>query len=482
MKRIVRDPSASPRAPRARSGAPLILFLNAVIAFIPISGFYFIYLGSSQALRQRTMYLTRCNQGIADIAAFIGSERAIHSIPVLAPYQRSIIVSGGRSFDSGWQPNGEFGQPNRLYSFLAAALTEKYPAPALSGDEIVSRLSGYFGPATRKTGIIDYRFMYSVLPCHLIDGSPASAILLFDKSDIMLAYSINKAMLFAITFLSAAIAVAMSVLYVKLFLRPLSALARSLPDSSTGAGVLSPPLERSDEIGQLSRALRRSALDLIERKEAVESFTADVLHELKNPLAAIRNGVEILEGVDAAKAGNETAEMLRLISRETGRIERLLFDIKELSAFEERAAAPERCDAAETIREVASLYGGSGLALRIEAEPAPLPLPQEALARVLKNLIDNAIDFSPEPGSVKVSLERREGSLVLAVSDSGPGIPEGEKEKVFRRFYSDRPARGSAGLHSGLGLSIVAKILESRGLGIRCLDNSPSGCRFEIRY
>jgi signal transduction histidine kinase len=468
------------------SKAPWIFFMNALLVFIPISGLFFISLNNSQALRQRTMYLTRFNNGLVGAINYASSEEAIHSLPILAPYQRAIVVSKGFIADSGWRPNGEFEQPNPVYSLAAAALAKKYPPPALGRDEILERLSGYVDAGIKKTGIIDFRFMYSVLPFARDDDISGSSILLFDKSDIMMANSLNKAALLLISVFSGTIALFISALYFRMFVKPLSELARearSLGGREASSADIFPLRGRGDEIGQLSLALYQSATELIRRKEAVESFAADVLHELKNPLTAIRNGVEILEKENEAEGGAETSEILKIISRESGRIERLLFDIKELSAFEDRPRSAESCEPVETIRETASLYGERGVRVEIdEGSPFPVGMPREELARILRNLLDNAVDFSPGFGSVAIALRREGDSAVLSVSDSGKGIPDGEKDKIFGRFYSNRSGRETSGLHSGLGLSIVARIIQSHGYSIRCFDNSPTGSIFEIRF
>jgi signal transduction histidine kinase len=469
-----------------RSRVLWILVLNVILILIPISGFYFIYLGNYQSLQQRTMNLYNCNYSITKLINYINSEEARHSIPVLAPYQRVILVINIQILDSEWQSNPDFRQTDPFFAFVAGAFLKEIPPPDLKQKEILTRLSGYINSKTGKMGIIDYRFMYSVLPYYRNGQLAGSSVLLFDKSDIMRTNTLNKIMLAFISVVSVIIAVVISLIYYRLFIKPLFDLtkeARALRDEDGMAPDSFPLRRRKDEIGQLSQAFYQSSRELIDRKESVESFTGDVLHELKNPLTAIRNGVEILEQINNARGNVETGEILKIISRESGRIEKLLYDIKELSLYENQPTSAERCRPEEVIKEVASMYGEHGVRLVFKTKSGrSLALPREKLGCILKNLVDNAIDFSPAFGSVTIAYEQSDDSSRLIVSDLGKGIPDDEKRRVFERFYSNRAGTEAVGLHSGLGLSIVNNILKSYNYSIQCLDNQPSGCRFIITF
>lgn len=463
-----------------------ILILNGILILIPISGFYFIYLGNYQSLHQRTMTLYNCNYSITNIIQYITSEEAIYTIPVLAPYQRVIIVENNQITDSEWMSNPDFKQKNPFFSIIASAFLKKITPPDLEQKEILTRLSDYIGSKTSKLGIINYRFIYSVIPFHRSGKISGSSILLFDKSDITQTSTLNKIILMLISFVSGIIAVIISVVYYYLFIKPLFNLTKealALKNHDRVSPDIFPLRNRKDEIGQLSQAFYLSTSELMKKKETVESFTSDILHELKNPLTAIRNGVEILEKINALKEKNETGVILKIISRESGRIEKLLYEIKELSFYENQQNSTEYCNPEDVIKEVASMYREHGVKLNMNAKSShAILLPQEKLGCILKNLIDNAIDFSPEFGSVTITYEHSDNSTKIMISDLGKGIPDIEKQKVFMRFYSNRTESESSSLHSGLGLSIVKRILQNYNYSIQCYDNKPSGCCFVITF
>jgi signal transduction histidine kinase len=463
-----------------------ILTLNGILVLIPISGFYFIQSGDYQSLFQRQVDLSNLNDKASRAMQSGVPENVVFELPVLAPYQRIVIVEKGRVADSTWIPNRGYEPTGSVLSRVSRVFLKKTDPPDLGIEEILSRLSIYVESGSRKLGIINYRYMYSVMPFHGPGSSSGSTIVLVDKSDIMRNTTLYKLILLLVTIVSGTIAIVISVIYYSLFVKPLFTLteeALALSDHD-GTSIDAFPLKsRNDEIGQLSQAFYSTASALVRRKEAVESFTSDVLHELKNPLTAIRNGIELLERNQDGNRAGEEREILEILSRESGRIEKLLYDIKELSRQEDQGNADEYCDPEEVIKEVASMYAEHGVkATIISTERVPLLLPKDKLARVLKNLVDNALDFSPEAGSVAIAFERLGNSAKLTVSDSGPGIPDGEKDRVYERFYSNRPDGKNTGLHSGLGLSIVKKILDDYGFTIRCLDKPPSGCRFEIGF
>jgi two-component system sensor histidine kinase ChvG len=436
------------------------------------------------------MNLFALNESIRNIIDSVVSDEAIHAVPVLAPYQRIIIVANDRIIDSDWKSNSAYRQTDPFFSFLAGALLKKITPPDLDREEILTRLSGYIESKTRKSGIINYRFMYYVVPFYELSQISGSSILLIDKSDIMQTTRLKKIVLLLISIVSGIIAIIISVIYYLLFIKSLFNVTKEALALKNYDGLspdIFPYRKRKDEIGQLSQAFYQAASELMKRRELVESFTSDVLHELKNPLTAIRNGVELLEKKYESKEKNKTSEILEIISRESGRIEKLLYDIKELSIYENQQHTAEYCHPGEMVREIALMYREYGVKLDIRAKSGhSILLPKEKFACILKNLIDNAVDFSPEFGSVTITYEQAcsqaDNSSKLIVSDLGKGIPDSEKGKVFERFYSNRPGAETSGLHSGLGLSIVRKILQNYSYSINFHDNTPSGCCFVITF
>jgi two-component system sensor histidine kinase ChvG len=234
---------------------------------------------------------------------------------------------------------------------------------------------------------------------------------------------------------------------------------------------------RSDEIGHLSGALRDMTVALYNRIDAIESFAADVAHELKNPLTSLRSAVEILPRV---REGASRDRLLDVIQHDVRRLDRLISDISDASRLDaELAREDSACvDLVALLQAVVALAQDSprwrdvGVRLKIEeTKGAPRRLQivghDSRLAQVMTNLIDNARSFSAPGGEVRVTVRptRSEGEderIEISVEDDGPGIPPHALERIFERFYTDRPEQGF-GQNSGLGLSISRQIVEAHG-------------------
>mgnify|MGYP002622947610 FL=1 len=235
---------------------------------------------------------------------------------------------------------------------------------------------------------------------------------------------------------------------------------------------------RRDEIGYLSGSLRAMTSALYDRIDAIESFAADVAHEIKNPLTSLRSAVETFE---IAKTDETRRKLLGVIKDDVGRIDRLISDISNASRLDAELARRESklVDVAALIRTLAELYdmtrkeGDPQLVIRLPAGGASLEVMglEESLGQVFRNLVDNAKSFSPEGGTVSITgrKERRDRRpvVVVTVEDEGPGIPEENLESVFRRFYTQRPNKADFGKHSGLGLSICKQIVDAHRGSIR---------------
>ena len=251
--------------------------------------------------------------------------------------------------------------------------------------------------------------------------------------------------------------------------------------------------DRSDEIGHLSGALRDMTKALYSRIEAIEHFAADVAHELKNPLTSLRSAVETLPiaNTDAARD-----RLLAIVKHDVARLDRLISDISDASRLDAELARADMesvdvADILQTVVEIARVIERDhDVTVTLEKRLAPGNDParrrwrvlgnDSRLGQVFNNLVDNALSFSRPGGEVRVLLrpERARGAggqqidgYEIIVDDDGPGIPEGAFERVFERFYTDRPEQGF-GNNSGLGLSISRQIVEAHGGRIRALNRT----------
>lgn len=250
--------------------------------------------------------------------------------------------------------------------------------------------------------------------------------------------------------------------------------------------------KRHDEIGHLAQSVESMTEALFERITANESFAADVAHELKNPLTSIRSAVETAEMVQDDPVARE--KLRKVIAQDVKRLDRLITDISNASRLEaEITRIPtERLDICHFARDVVRTYEGlehqRDVKVRFEDATMDAGLSvrgrEGPLGQVLRNLIDNARSFSPQGDVVTVTLQQsRQGSQTTAkilVDDNGPGIPDDKLEKIFERFYTDRPAGAAFGNNSGLGLSIVAQIIATHMGTVVASNRDEGGARFTI--
>ncbi|MGO4170625.1 stimulus-sensing domain-containing protein [Bosea sp. TAF32] len=256
---------------------------------------------------------------------------------------------------------------------------------------------------------------------------------------------------------------------------------------------------RHDEIGHLSGTLRDMTKALYSRIEAIESFAADVAHELKNPLTSLRSAVETLP---RAKTDDSRSRLLAVIQHDVRRLDRLISDISDASRLDAELARNDSApvdmgrvlEAVVTIQNETRREGQARIELVADrrsqraGNDAFLVLGHDSrLGQVMVNLIDNARSFSPPDKPVRVMLSRIANDVLVTVEDEGPGIEPHALERIFERFYTDRPNEGF-GQNSGLGLSISRQIVEAHRGSIRAENRlgpvGPDGeaCRIGARF
>jgi two-component system sensor histidine kinase ChvG len=296
--------------------------------------------------------------------------------------------------------------------------------------------------------------------------------------------------LMRIALIAAAVQVALSLLLAGTIagpMRRLSAAAERVQTAGDARAEIPDLSDRPDEIGHLSGALRRMTDALYNRIEAIERFAADVAHELKNPLTSLRSAVETLP---LAKKPEDQARLNEIIQHDIRRLDRLITDISSASRLD-----------AELARESAELVDVEKLAGAMVAIQKDVAAGRDVrvvtgkrsgrggtmvqghetrLAQVFANLIDNAVSFSPQGGTVTVAVATEGENITITVTDEGPGIT-GDVTRIFQRFYTDRPETESFGNHSGLGLSISKQIVDAHKGTIRAQNRTDrSGAVFTI--
>jgi two-component system, OmpR family, sensor histidine kinase ChvG len=228
---------------------------------------------------------------------------------------------------------------------------------------------------------------------------------------------------------------------------------------------------RRDEIGHLSGALRDMTDALYNRIEAIEMFAADVAHELKNPLTSLRSAVET---IPLARNENSRARLLAVIEHDVKRLDRLISDISDASRLDAELQRQDMTpvDLRRLLTTLTSVANetrlGYDVAVEVrfegrgQADTFSVPGHDSRLGQVISNLLVNAQSFSNAGGKVRIFCRRVRSEIEIVIDDDGPGIREDALEKIFERFYTDRPHQGF-GQNSGLGLSISKQIIEAHG-------------------
>lgn len=271
-------------------------------------------------------------------------------------------------------------------------------------------------------------------------------------------------------------------------MRRLSAAAQRVRRSIKDREEIPDFTQRPDEIGLLSGSLRDMTNALYNRIEAIESFAADVAHELKNPLTSLRSAVETLP---LAKKEEDRARLAGIIQHDVRRLDRLISDISNASRLDAELAreTADRVNLLSLTETIVSIQEDNAAKRKVSIalennigdEAAEIIGHDSRLAQVVTNLIDNAVSFSPENSLVTVQLEVDGRWVELRVRDEGRGI-RGDTNKVFQRFYTDRPEGEKFGDHSGLGLSISKQIVEAHLGEINAHNrNDRSGAEFIVR-
>jgi len=250
-------------------------------------------------------------------------------------------------------------------------------------------------------------------------------------------------------------------------MRRLSAAAEKVHSSMSTRAEIPDFSARRDEIGHLSRALRSMTSALYSRIEGIERFAADVAHELKNPLTSLKSAVETLP---LARKPEDRDRLNAIIQHDIRRLDRLISDISNASRLDAELArqTSARTDIEKLTETMASIQDDvaskRGVSVVLEKHTgrfAPVVNGHDGrLAQVVTNLMDNAVSFSPEGGTVTAAITTTADAVTISIKDEGPGI-RGDASRIFQRFYTDRPDGEHFGDHSGLGLAISKQIVEA---------------------
>ena len=370
-------------------------------------------------------------------------------------------IMGVRPF-ARLQPYFEAGEDGRIYREVDTALTG-VTATAERVDDRNRLVLSVAVPIQRFTAIYGVLFLST-------EGGDIDDILRQERATLIEVFAVAfLVMLFSALYLSGTIAEPV---------KRLAAAADRVRSGLGGRGEIPNFPERNDEIGDLADSLKSMTAALYDRIDAIESFAADVAHELKNPLTSLASAVEMFS---RAKDDDSRARLLGIVRGDVKRIDRLITDISDASRLDAELSreAKEPVALSKLLSTIIEIYRmtdnrhGIQFVLHDELPPGAIVRGRDQrLGQVFRNLIDNAVSFSPQDGKVTVTATRHDVVARVTVEDEGPGIPPANLESIFERFYTERPGE-SFGRNSGLGLSIARQIIEGAGGRIYAENRAP---------
>ena len=296
------------------------------------------------------------------------------------------------------------------------------------------------------------------------------------------------------TVLAIAIAIFIfSIFLNRYILKPIAGLVaytESIKSKDESMGKIEKFLYRSDELGLLSRSLTNMTKNLQQRTQRAENSSADLAHEIRNPLASLKGASELLDNTNDK---TEREKLIKILSHDVERIERLITDYSQMLK-DEASLSREKMkvlDIQSLIKNVVDEFSNNNSVTEknirfvvskkdLNGKKLKILGIENRLEQVLANLFDNAVSFSPKNSEILINIQNDKDNIIVKVKDSGPGFSEVNTEKIFKRFYSNRPEK--FGEHSGLGLNIVKSIVEMHGGSVRALNRSDikKGAQIEL--
>ena len=284
-----------------------------------------------------------------------------------------------------------------------------------------------------------------------------------------------------------------SIILNKYFLKPIKNLVdytKIIKDKSKRKSNIEILKKRRDELGTLSKSLDDMTTDLHKRINIAENFSTDLVHEIRNPLASLKSAAEIIRETEDK---NQREKLVNILSHDVERIERLITDYSQMLKDEVVLSNEKmkKIDLKPIIESVVDDYNSiyvskRGININLQIQNKDLTYIilgiENRIEQILANLLDNAISFSKDNTGIDVILEiNKNNQIVLKVIDQGRGFKEQKLERIFDRFYSNRP--DNFGEHSGLGLNIVKNLVDLHGGSVNASNNHKNkGAKIEILF
>tara|TARA_B100000579_G_scaffold14363_1_gene10272 strand:+ start:498 stop:2036 length:1539 start_codon:yes stop_codon:yes gene_type:complete len=337
-------------------------------------------------------------------------------------------------------------------------------------------------------------FFIKTLDDLIIDGKILGYIMVTEQANEILIAVEERRNFILRTVIAIAIAIFIfSIFLNKYILTPIAALVgytEAIKSKDDSSGKIERFLKRTDELGLLSRSLNNMTTDLQERTRRAENSSADLAHEIRNPLASLKGASELLE---SSSDKNEREKLIKILSHDVERIDRLITDYSQMLKDEASLSREKmkKLDLQILVKNVVDEFESNSKVIEkgikfkiIKEKPNGYDFKlfgiDNRLEQILANLLDNALSFSPSKGQVIVSIKGHKDFVSFKIKDQGPGFSEINTEKIFKRFYSNRPEK--FGEHSGLGLNIVKSIVQMHGGNVWASNRSDNekGAQIEV--
>jgi two-component system sensor histidine kinase ChvG len=515
------------RLARGHTRLAVRLFLfNALLVFLPVAGLWYLDAYEQHLLQQQERGMVQEARLFAAALAELpdfgaapdgpAAQRLLDRLGQTSDVRLRVVVPGGRiAADSQRIPmpdaarEGAYGASapetrasRARWTYRAGAwlgrgwralwMGDARPAQAetivvgpgrVQAPEVDRAFTGAYGAATRLSpGGQRSVTLYGAVPVTAAGRVPAVVLVSQSTYRILQRLYDVRLRMFQVVVVSLAVAFLFTAMGSFTIVRPLRQLrddAEALVDHHGRRLRAFRGTRRSDEIGELARALEELTNRVDAHLRFSERFAADVSHELRNPLASIRASAETLA---VAERAEDRARFHARIATDIARLETLIAGVREVTRVDAGLEAEERrpIDLVGLVRERAG--EGTGVVLSVDTDaPVAVEASADRLGQVLDNLLDNARSFSPPSAPVEVAVSRAGDDAVVRVRDHGPGIPAEHLERIFDRFFSHRPDQADARQkHAGLGLSIARAIAERHGGTLDAATHPDGGAVFEL--
>ena len=338
------------------------------------------------------------------------------------------------------------------------------------------------------------KFKLSTIKNVLLNDQNVGYILISQNAnDVKTAINERKTFVIRTAILIAVVIFIFSLVLNRYFLKPIKNLVNyteNIKEKSKKKIDIKSLIERNDELGTLSLSLDEMTNELQKRVNTAENFSTDLVHEIRNPLASLKSASEILE---VTNDNIEKEKLTKILTHDVERIERLITDYSQM--LKDEVAITKESMKILDLKKIAdsvvddfnAIYNtkrGINIDLQFKnsGEKFNIKGIENRIEQVLANLLENSISFSKDNQKIVVKLsQKKDGKISLSVIDEGIGFKEKNTDKIFRRFYSNRPDK--FGEHSGLGLNIVKNLVDLHGGQVIASNNvSKKGAKVEIIF